>query len=141
MLPVEPEGPLPGFVTSLRFRATSAEDAARVVARLREVTDLLSGFAGFVDARVGRATDDATLIALQVGWVNVGAYRRALSSYDVKVSAVPLLAGAIDEPSAFEVLHVRDVSGSSDAPGALAADAGSVSLGEAAADYVPPAPS
>jgi hypothetical protein len=37
----------------------------------------------------------------------VGSYRRALSSYDVKVTAVPLLSLAYDEPSAFEVMHSR----------------------------------
>ena len=35
-------------------------------------------------------------------WEHVGAYRRALSSYDVKLHAVPLLSRAIDEPSAYE---------------------------------------
>jgi hypothetical protein len=37
-------------------------------------------------------------------WRDVGSYRRALSSYDVKVGAVPILSRAIDEPSAFEAL-------------------------------------
>ena len=36
-----------------------------------------------------------------VGWDNVGSYRRALSSYDVKVAVVPLLAQAVDEATAF----------------------------------------
>ena len=40
-----------------------------------------------------------------VEWENVGAYRRALSAYDVKVGAVPLLSTAIDEPSAYEVVE------------------------------------
>ena len=38
-------------------------------------------------------------------WENVGAYRRALSSYDVKLRAVALLGRAIEEPSAFEVVE------------------------------------
>ena len=37
-------------------------------------------------------------------WASVGAYRRALSSYDVKVHATPLLAQSLDEPSAYEPL-------------------------------------
>ncbi len=37
-------------------------------------------------------------------WKDVGSYRRALSSYDVKVGAVRLLGRAIDEPSAYESL-------------------------------------
>ena len=35
-------------------------------------------------------------------WEGPGAYRRALSSYDVKLAAVPTLSRAIDEPSAYE---------------------------------------
>jgi hypothetical protein len=37
-------------------------------------------------------------------WQDVGSYRRALGNYDVKVYATPLLAQALDEPGAFEVL-------------------------------------
>jgi len=59
---------------------------------------------GFVAGTVGRAVDDPTLWVLTTSWENVGAYRRALSSYDVKMYVVPLLAHAIDEPSAYEVI-------------------------------------
>ena len=38
-------------------------------------------------------------------WTGVGAYRRALSAYEVKVHASPLLALGRNEPSAFEVLR------------------------------------
>ena len=34
----------------------------------------------------------------------VGAYRRALSSYDVKMTAPAVMAHAVHEPSAFEVV-------------------------------------
>jgi hypothetical protein len=44
------------------------------------------------------------LLALDLEFVNVGSYRRALSPYDVKVAAVPLLSEAIDEPTAYEDL-------------------------------------
>ncbi len=42
---------------------------------------------------------------LTTQWEHVGAYRRALSAYEVKLHAVPLLSRAIDEPSAFEVVE------------------------------------
>jgi hypothetical protein len=42
---------------------------------------------------------------LTTQWVTVGAYRRALSSYDVKTRAVPVMQHALDEPSAYEVLR------------------------------------
>ncbi|MGI8577655.1 MAG: antibiotic biosynthesis monooxygenase [Nocardioidaceae bacterium] len=59
---------------------------------------------GFVAGTVGRALDDPRLWVLETHWENVGAYRRALSSYDVKLAVVPVLSQAIDEPSAYEVI-------------------------------------
>ena len=57
---------------------------------------------GYVEGQVGRNVDDPGLWVLVTTWRNVGSYRRALSAYDVKVTAVPLLSLAIDEPSAYE---------------------------------------
>ncbi|MEJ7742130.1 MAG: antibiotic biosynthesis monooxygenase [Nocardioidaceae bacterium] len=59
---------------------------------------------GFVVGTVGRALDDPTIWVLSTTWQHVGAYRRALSSYEIKMHVVPLLAHAIDEPSAYEVI-------------------------------------
>jgi hypothetical protein len=59
---------------------------------------------GFEDGQAGRNVDDPALWVLVTRWRDVGSYRRALSSYDVKVGVVPLLSRAIDEPSAFEDL-------------------------------------
>lgn len=63
-----------------------------------------SSRAGFVGGTVGRALDDPTLWVLATSWEHVGAYRRALSSYEIKLYVVPVLAFAIDEPSAYEVI-------------------------------------
>jgi len=60
--------------------------------------------AGCEDGRLGRNVDDPELWVMVTRWRDIGSYRRALSSYDVKVGAVPLLSRAIDEPSAFEDL-------------------------------------
>lgn len=138
MLPAQDAGPTPGFVALLRFHSS---DVAGLMALLRESVSLLATKEGFVDARVSRAIDDGALVTLELSWDTVGSYRRALSSYDVKVQVVPIMSQALDEPTAFEVLHVRDARGAADATGALAADAGTVSLGSASADVVPPAPS
>jgi hypothetical protein len=138
MLPARGSDPTPGFVALLRFRS---DDVPALMGRLREAATLFATFPGFVDARIGRAIDDGDLIVLQLAWDTVGAYRRALSSYDVKVQVVPIISLAVDEPTAYEILHVRDASGSADASGALAADAKSVSLGSASDGFVPPAPS
>jgi hypothetical protein len=59
---------------------------------------------GYLRGRLGRAYDDPTRWTLVTEWESVGAYRRALSAYDVKVDATPLLAESLDEPSALEVL-------------------------------------
>jgi quinol monooxygenase YgiN len=72
---------------------------------LEAVLDLLSRRPGFVAGEVGRNVDDPGLWLLHTTWEGPGAYRRALSSYDVKVGAWPLLSRALDEPSAYEVLR------------------------------------
>ncbi len=77
-------------------------DRARV--ELGSCLDRLGARPGFVRGSVGRALDDPTLWALQTEWENVGAYRRALSSYEIKVAVMPLLSRAVDEPSAYEVI-------------------------------------
>jgi quinol monooxygenase YgiN len=59
---------------------------------------------GFVSAEAGRNVDEPTLWVLVTRWADVGSYRRALSAYDVRVAAVPLLSRALDEPSAYEPL-------------------------------------
>jgi hypothetical protein len=86
-----------------RFRYDEAERAS-ADADLERCLSGLSACRGFVAGQVGRAFDDPTLWVLQTQWESVGAYRRALSSYEMKVTVVPLLSRAIDEPSAFEVI-------------------------------------
>jgi hypothetical protein len=73
----------------------------------RAVLDALGAQPGYLRGWVGRAADSPGLWVVVTEWANVGSYRRALSSYDVKVTAVPLLSLAHDEPSAFEVIHSR----------------------------------
>ena len=88
---------------------------------------------GYVRGRVGRAADDPSAWVLVTEWEGVGAYRRSLGAYDVKVDAAPLLARSVDAPSAFEVL-VADDSDEVETvlPSRRAADASTVSLGSAA---------
>ena len=70
--------------------------------------EVLSQRPGFLGHRIGRAADDPTLWTVVTEWEGAGFYRRALSDFDVKVTAVPLLSRAIDEPTAFEVLTGAD---------------------------------
>ena len=81
------------------------EDGEQFRAELAAARDVLAEQPGYVDGRIGRNLDDPTLWVLTMQWDNVGAYRRALSSYDVKLQAVPLLSRAVDEPSAYEVVE------------------------------------
>ncbi len=83
---------------------------------------------GYLGGRIGRAADDPTCWVLTTEWIGVGAYRRSLGAYDVKVDAAPLLARGRDEPSAFEVLHGDD----GPEPTRRAADAEQVGLRSAA---------
>ena len=66
---------------------------------------------GCTGGRVGRAIDDPTLWTLTTSWETVGAYRRALSSHQVKLRAVPLMYRCVDEPTAFEDLVTWDPAG------------------------------
>jgi len=59
---------------------------------------------GYLSGRLTRALDDPSYWTLVTEWESVGAYRRALGGFDVKVHAAPLLGQSIDEPSAFETL-------------------------------------
>jgi quinol monooxygenase YgiN len=56
---------------------------------------------GFISGDFGQNLDENELWTLVTHWANVGSYRRALSSTQVKMEVVPLLATAIDEPGAF----------------------------------------
>ncbi|GAA1543818.1 antibiotic biosynthesis monooxygenase family protein [Nocardioides humi] len=86
-----------------RFRAGEDPDGLR--ADLERVHRLLAEQTGYVDGWVGRNVDDPGLWTLTTRWANVGAYRRALSSYDLKLHGVPVLSRAIDEPGAYEVVE------------------------------------
>jgi heme oxygenase (mycobilin-producing) len=59
---------------------------------------------GYLSGRLTRALDDPAYWTLVTEWESVGAYRRALGGFDVKVHATPLLSESLDEPSAFETL-------------------------------------
>lgn len=91
-----------------RFDVPEAEDF------LPQAQAALAAFAvrpGFLRGRVGRAADDPTAWVLTTEWESVGAYRRSLGAYDVKVDAATLLGRSRDEASAFEILHAVDTAG------------------------------
>lgn len=87
-----------------RFRP-SAGDAAQFRDEATQALAVLSEQSGFVEGSLGRNVDDPDLWVLQTRWEGPGAYRRALSAYDVKVRAWHLLGRALDEPAAYEVVR------------------------------------
>ncbi len=84
-----------------RFRVPTAQTEEFQTA-LGAALDALAACTGYAGGEIGRNVDDPELWALTTRWANVGSYRRALSSYDVKLHAVPVLGRAIEEPSAYE---------------------------------------
>jgi len=124
----------PTFIVLNRFRNDSAEFPSSA----RAAIAALAACTGFVDGHLGQSTDESDLRTITTRWVSVGAYRRALSNFEVKMTAVPLLSTAIDEPSAYEVVHYRSPEGFVDAVTGLALDAGSIGLGQAAGPDIAP---
>jgi quinol monooxygenase YgiN len=86
----------------------SEPDAADFLPHARAALAAFAARDGYLRGRIGRAADDPTAWIMTTEWVGVGAYRRSLSSYDVKVVAAPLLSLGRDEPSAFEILVTDD---------------------------------
>jgi len=87
-----------------RFRVPVTE-GSDFRAGLQGALEALSAQRGFVDGRIGRNVDDPELWVLETVWAGPGAYRRALSAYDVKVLAWAVLGQAIDEPTAYELVE------------------------------------
>ena len=84
-----------------RFRVP-AEQAEEFRVQVQAAYEALAARKGFVRGAIGCNLDEPDLWLLQTEWRDVGSYRRALSSYEVKMTAVPVLSMAIDEPSAYE---------------------------------------
>ena len=83
-----------------RFRAQGANGEALAAA----VVPLLAALAarpGFRDGELGRSADDPDLWALVTRWDGIGAYRRALSAAEVKITGAPVWVHALDEPSVY----------------------------------------
>jgi heme oxygenase (mycobilin-producing) len=111
-----------------RFRI-AAESGDSFLADAQRALAALASRPGYRSGRVGRAVEDPTTWVVQSEWDGVGAYRRALSAYDVKVYAAPLLGLALDEPSAYEVLHADGNDPVGEGVSARAADADTAAPG------------
>lgn len=87
-----------------RFRVPE-EDSAEFRAGAEEALAVLAEQRGFLEGHLGRNVDDPALWVLQTLWEGPGAYRRGLSSYEVKLRAWQLLGQTLDEPSAYELVR------------------------------------
>lgn len=93
-----------------RFVVTE-EDAATFVERAHAALVVLAACPGYRRGELVRALDDPRHWCLVTEWESVGAYRRALGAFDVRVHATPLLAASLDEPSAYETLARAEPGG------------------------------
>lgn len=73
--------------------------------------EILTQRPGFVDASVIRSADEPDQLLVLSQWIDVGSYRRALSSTESKMGVWPFLANMHDQSSAFETLIAADGSG------------------------------
>ncbi len=93
-----------------RYRVPAAE-ASGFLDRARTALQALAARPGHLWGSVARSTDEPDLWTLSQPVGDVGAYRRALSAYEVKLHAHPLMYLAVDEPTAFEELLTSEADG------------------------------
>ena len=84
-----------------RFQVPDAQ-ALSFQAQAGAAVALFSTKPGLVSIDLVQNLDDPELWALVTRWENVGSYRRALGGFESKMTIVPLLSLAADEPSAFD---------------------------------------
>jgi quinol monooxygenase YgiN len=87
----------------MRFEVPEAE-ADQFLELARTALAALAARAGYLQGRIGRAPDDPTAWVMTTEWAGVGAYRRGLSPYDVKVALAPLMVYSRNEVSAYELV-------------------------------------
>lgn len=85
------------MLVTLRFRGAGLGE------ELVALADLLAARPGCLGTEVGRNLDDPDLWTLVLRWHDVGSYRRALGSHEVKLHGTPTLLKTLDEPSAWEL--------------------------------------
>ena len=117
--------------------AVAPEAAEQWLESAELALQVLADRTGFVSGEVAAAVDDASLYLITTRWTSVGDYRRALSHFEVKTHAVPLLYGSMAEPTAFEVLREVVDGAIQRSESARAGDADTVAIRDAAAAEVP----
>jgi quinol monooxygenase YgiN len=88
------------MIAIARFRVPTGQ-AGEFRSQLERALEVFAEREGFTFGDLGQNLDQPEMWTLVTHWLNVGSYRRALSSTAVKMEVVPLLATAIDEPGAY----------------------------------------
>lgn len=91
----------------LLARLRPSDDPDGFLADVERAIDALAARPGHLRSRLTRALDDPDRWVLVSEWENVGSYRRALSSYDVKMATGMLMGAFVDEPTAYEAIIER----------------------------------
>ena len=86
------------------FWVFDERDLAPWLTKAQVAIETLQTQKGFIEAQIGRSPDEPQRLVVTTKWVDVGSYRRALSSTAAKMNVWPFLATMQDQPSAFEVL-------------------------------------
>lgn len=89
------------MIAIARFKVPAGQ-APQFRADIERALQVFSEREGFISGDFGQNLDANELWSLVTHWKNVGSYRRSLSSTQVKMEVVPLLATAIDEPGAYD---------------------------------------
>ncbi|MDI1466386.1 antibiotic biosynthesis monooxygenase [Catellatospora sp. KI3] len=92
-------------------RFVITEDVDGFVVRAHAALAALAARPGYVRGELTRSLDEPEHWCLLTEWESVGAYRRALGGFDVKVTATPLLAQSLMEPCAYESLAAAEPGG------------------------------
>lgn len=87
-----------GLIVLNRFRSTDESFPTLLDAAARALAER----PGWLGSDAGRNLDEPELWTLVTRWADVGSYRRALSSYDVKVALAVIQPAMLDEPGAYE---------------------------------------
>jgi quinol monooxygenase YgiN len=98
-------------VLALNRFVVAPERTAEFTAQAHAALAALAARPGYQGGELTRALDDPARWCLVTRWASVGAYRRALGAFEVKVQATPLLASGADEPAAYEVLASTPAGG------------------------------
>ncbi|WP_462187702.1 MULTISPECIES: antibiotic biosynthesis monooxygenase [unclassified Frankia] len=86
---------------------------AGFAAAARPALDALARAPGFRGGRIAQAPDEPGSWLMTTEWDGPGAWRRALSAFEVRYALTPLLVFAVDGPGTFEVLVSVDGPGGS----------------------------